>query len=59
VSENENENQQGWFQCTQCGHGHWVQRWEVEIGDYVERTACPECGIGIMKVEWEENAKLD
>ena len=51
----ESENQQGWFQCTQCGHGHWVQRWEVEIGDYVERTACPECGIGIMKVEWEEN----
>lgn len=48
---------QGWFQCSQCGYGHGLERWQVECGDYVEKTACPECGTGIMKVEWEEDEK--
>ena len=44
----------GWLQCTQCGHGHAVERWEVECGDYVDRTACPECFFGIVKISWNK-----
>jgi hypothetical protein len=51
-------SERGWFQCSQCGHGHGLERWQVECGDYVEKTACPECGTGVMKVEWEEKVAV-
>ncbi len=41
-----------WLQCTQCGHGHEVHRAEVKAGDYVDRQACPECGIGPCRIDW-------
>ena len=28
-------NNQGWFQCSQCGHGHIVYKWQFEGGDYI------------------------
>jgi len=49
-----NLNVSGWLQCSQCGHGHSVERWEVECGDYTEGTACPECLIGLVKITWEQ-----
>ena len=36
----------GWIQCSQCGWGCELRRLEVEAGDYVDRQACDECGIG-------------
>ena len=48
-------NDKGWLQCNQCGHGHWIHRTEVEIGDYEERGGCPHCGIGITTIDWSIN----
>jgi hypothetical protein len=25
---------------------------DVEAGDYVDRQACPECGIGPCRIDW-------
>ena len=46
------DSNQGWFQCSQCGHGHIVYKWQFEVGDYRDRQGCPHCGIGIMLVDW-------
>ena len=43
----------GWFQCTQCGNGFEIHRWEVEAGDYVDRQSCDHCGIGPMLIDWD------
>lgn len=45
----------GWLQCTQCGYGQQVMRWEVEAGDYHDRQACPECCIGPCRIAWEKS----
>jgi hypothetical protein len=50
-SENDNEHL-GWIQCTQCGNGFVVHKVEVDVGDYVDRQACDECGIGPMLIDW-------
>ena len=42
----------GWIQCTQCGNGFEVTKEEIESGDYIDRQACDECGIGPMKIDW-------
>ena len=42
----------GWIQCTQCGNGFQVHKSEVDAGDYVDRQACDECGIGPMRIDW-------
>ena len=52
IDEDDNEDDKGWLQCNQCGHGHWVTRVEVEVGDYAERGGCPHCGIGITTIDW-------
>jgi len=43
----------GWIQCSQCGNGFEVHRSEVEAGDYVDRQACDECGIGPMHIDFD------
>lgn len=50
-----NLNDSGWLQCGECGYGHPVERWEVECGDYKDRTACPECLVGWIKITWESD----
>lgn len=42
----------GWFQCSQCGNGFEIHRWEMEAGDYVDRQSCDHCGYGVMTVDW-------
>lgn len=50
-----NPNDSGWLQCGECGYGHPVERWGVECGDYKDRTACPECLVGWIKITWESD----
>jgi len=49
------DSEQGWLQCSQCGNGFWVRRWEFEVGDRKDRERCPRCLIGFMSVEWEKS----
>lgn len=42
-----------WFQCTHCGYGIEIYRWEVEAGDFVDRQSCDHCGIGHMLIDWD------
>lgn len=48
----------GWIHCTQCGWGCQVHRAEVAAGDYHDRQACPHCGIGPCRINWEHFAAL-
>ena len=43
----------GWLQCSECGHGHSVERWQVDSGDYTDKVSCPECLTGLIKITWE------
>ena len=43
----------GWIQCSQCGWGCEVHKSEVEAGDYVDRQACPDCGLGPCDIDWD------
>ena len=43
----------GWIQCTQCGWGCEIHKSEVDAGDYVDRQACPDCGLGPCSIDWD------
>lgn len=43
----------GWIQCSQCGWGTEVEGWEVLAGDYVDRQACQDCGLGPCDIDWD------
>jgi hypothetical protein len=47
----------GWFQCSQCGNGFWVRKWEFLVGDREDREPCPCCLLGFMSVEWEKSGR--
>ena len=42
----------GWIQCSQCGWGCEIHKSEVDAGDYVDRQACPDCGLGPCRIDW-------
>jgi hypothetical protein len=43
----------GWIQCSQCGWGCEIHKSEVDAGDYVDRQACPDCGLGPCRIDWD------
>jgi len=42
----------GWLNCTQCGWGHKIQRWEVSAGDISDGQTCESCGLGPCRIDW-------
>ncbi len=42
----------GWLQCSECGYGCEVEKWEVLCGDVTDGTVCQDCCVGICRIDW-------
>lgn len=43
----------GWINCSECGWGCQIYRYEFEAGDYHDGQMCPDCCVGICRIDWD------
>lgn len=46
---------QAMFYCTECGYILWKNKEDIDCDGLEEHTSCPSCGIGLMKMNWDDN----